>query len=327
MATSSSFFNLRRGSTKSLTFQVYRGVQVTKDRVGKPANPQSALQMEQRIKLAPVAQTRSALKFILNHSFEGVQYGQKSLLYFSKLNLDKNNDRVKFVSYLLPGWTGSSVASYQISKGSLTPLAFSVENTSIVFHLDETYTGDVPETVDSIIDIIFEKLGISDDGLLSFLYAVPTGSQNTAEIGNVTKACDILKWNVARISKSDASIKSAWIYRAGSNHDYITDGTTSIEVYVENVGLEMRITTANPEDPEDLVMGAAIHSERDGETWQRSTQYLVVAEGVPVTANNAITAAEAANALLKSSTSGYYLNSGGSGSSKLQWQEGDSLSD
>ena len=48
MAKSKSFFGLRRGSTKSLTFQVLDGVQITKDRVSEVKNPRSVSQMKQR---------------------------------------------------------------------------------------------------------------------------------------------------------------------------------------------------------------------------------------------------------------------------------------
>ena len=82
MAKSKSFFGLRTGSTKSLTFQVYRGQQITKDRVTKVANPRSTLQMEQRSKLPIVAAARSALKGLVDHSWEGVPYGEQSLPHF-----------------------------------------------------------------------------------------------------------------------------------------------------------------------------------------------------------------------------------------------------
>jgi outer membrane protein assembly factor BamA len=53
MAQSKSFFGLRRGSTKSLTFQVFEGKQVTKDRVYNVKNPQTDGQILQRMKLSP----------------------------------------------------------------------------------------------------------------------------------------------------------------------------------------------------------------------------------------------------------------------------------
>ena len=87
MAKSKSFFGLRTGSTKSLTFQVYRGQQITKDRVYRVSNPRSEAQMTQRALIPIVAAARSALKGLVDHSFEGVPYGESSLKEFSKQNL------------------------------------------------------------------------------------------------------------------------------------------------------------------------------------------------------------------------------------------------
>ena len=86
MAKSKSFFGLRTGSTKSLTFQVYRGQQITKDRVTRISNPRSEAQMRQRAIIPIVAARRAALKGLVDHSFEGVAYGDQSLRKFSELN-------------------------------------------------------------------------------------------------------------------------------------------------------------------------------------------------------------------------------------------------
>lgn len=48
MAKSKSFFGLRRGSTKTQTYSVLRGTQITKDRVYEVTNPKSDRQMLQR---------------------------------------------------------------------------------------------------------------------------------------------------------------------------------------------------------------------------------------------------------------------------------------
>ena len=49
MAKSKGFFGLRTGSTKSMTFSVLRGQQITKDRVEGGANPKTFPQMVQRM--------------------------------------------------------------------------------------------------------------------------------------------------------------------------------------------------------------------------------------------------------------------------------------
>ena len=117
MAKSKSFFGLRTGSTKSLTFQVYRGQQITKDRVTRVANPRTTLQMEQRSKLPIVAAARSALKGLVDHSWEGVPYGEQSLRTFSSKNL--SSGALKVYSYASPDAPSPGIAEYQVSLGSL----------------------------------------------------------------------------------------------------------------------------------------------------------------------------------------------------------------
>ena len=117
MAKSKSFFGLRTGSTKSLTFQVYRGQQITKDRVYRVSNPRTAAQMTQRALIPIVAAARSALQGLVNHSFEGVQYGEASLKEFSALNLRAG--ALKVTSYSPNGYSNPGFANFIVSKGSI----------------------------------------------------------------------------------------------------------------------------------------------------------------------------------------------------------------
>lgn len=122
MALSNSFFTLRSGSTKSLTFQQFRGRQVTKDRVSVVANPQTTGQMEQRLKIPMVASARAALKGLVDHSFEGTAYGWQSLQQFSSLNLSKNALDVK--AWIPKGAMDTGEANFIVSRGSLAPFSF-----------------------------------------------------------------------------------------------------------------------------------------------------------------------------------------------------------
>ena len=122
MAKSRSFFGLRTGSTKSLTFQTYRGQQITKDRVTSVSNPQTIAQMDQRLLLPMVANARTRLAGLVDHSFEGVPYGYQSLQKFSSLNLQKGALMVS--SYVPKGLSDPGRANFIISDGSLhAPLA------------------------------------------------------------------------------------------------------------------------------------------------------------------------------------------------------------
>ena len=117
MAKSTSFFGLRTGSTKSLTFQVYRGQQITKDRVYRVSNPRTEAQMKQRAIIPIVAAARSALKGLVDHSFEGVAYGEASLKEFSKLNLRAG--ALSVTSYSPNGVSNPGFADLIVSNGSI----------------------------------------------------------------------------------------------------------------------------------------------------------------------------------------------------------------
>ena len=117
MAKSKSFFGLRTGSTKSLTFQVYRGEQITKDRVYRVSNPRTEAQMTQRALIPIVAAARSALKGLVDHSFEGVPYGEASLKEFSKQNLRAGALSVS--SYSPNGVSNPGFANLIVSNGSI----------------------------------------------------------------------------------------------------------------------------------------------------------------------------------------------------------------
>ena len=141
MAKSKSFFGLRTGSTKSLTFQVYRGQQITKDRVTRVANPRTTLQMEQRSKLPIVAAARSALQGLVDHSWEGVPYGEQSLRTFSSKNLSAGALRV--YSYASPDAPSPGIAEFQVSQGSLRGFNADANQIKVKFSLPAKM-GELP---------------------------------------------------------------------------------------------------------------------------------------------------------------------------------------
>ena len=140
MAQSKSFFGLRRGSTKSLTFSVYNGKQVTKDRVTEVKNPRSSMQMSQRAVMSTALKAYSSMKDICNHSFEGVPYGQKTMNAFISENINMLRKKVPDVN--LSEWKGVAVPnSYMISRGSIPSVLYTVEGGSIGFTAKPTTIG------------------------------------------------------------------------------------------------------------------------------------------------------------------------------------------
>lgn len=173
MAQSKSFFGLRRGSTKTLTFSVYNGKQVTKDRVTDVKNPRSSMQMKQRAIMATALRGYSALKEICDHSFEGITYGQKSMNYFVSENARMIRSEAPDVN--LSHAKGNSVSNaYIISKGSLSPVSVSVSNSKFVTPLPK-YTGSFT------YGQVFSALGATKVGdMITFVALVDNPGANAS---------------------------------------------------------------------------------------------------------------------------------------------------
>lgn len=87
MAKSKSFFGLRRGSTKSHTYSILNGQQITKDRVQTVSNPKTQKQQFQRAIMATVMAAYSEMKEIEDHAFQGKKKGSENQREFMSRNL------------------------------------------------------------------------------------------------------------------------------------------------------------------------------------------------------------------------------------------------
>lgn len=151
MAKSKSFFGLRKGSTKTLTFSVLDGQQITKDRVTDVKNPRSKAQMEQRCILKTTALAYSTLKSIVDHSFEGTTYGAASQRKFMQLNtaIVRNNahDGKSLIGFASYKDSTPNMGQFIISQGSLAPIPAGVISLSFAASsLAITYNGGVAST-------------------------------------------------------------------------------------------------------------------------------------------------------------------------------------
>lgn len=128
MAKSKSFFGLRRGSTKSHTYQVNNGQQITKDRVLSVRNPRTTAQTIQRMKINNARLFYNALnsaeaRGVINHSFQGVAYNDPTRRAFMSLAMKKIGG-----PYVQKGVMNWIPGDYQVSKGSLAGLSAVISN-------------------------------------------------------------------------------------------------------------------------------------------------------------------------------------------------------
>lgn len=237
MAISRSFFGLRRGSTKSLTFSILNGKQVTKDRVAFVKNPNTIAQRLQRMKfLAMQLLLNAGLGDIIDHSWENKKYGSESRQYFSSKALKLSGPFIgKDQELCVP-------MPVQVSEGNLSPLNYILP----------TYSGTGPyPSIDVVLDVFNNDTGAA-------LFSA--GEQITfiaVYDGRVIVERAIITSVTPGAGQTEAS------FEANIDGDHITNGGAVIEFLVED--------SANK--PWGV---AAIRSKYINGKWQRSTQTMVI---------------------------------------------------
>lgn len=121
MAKSQSFFSLRRGSTKSMTFQVLAGQQITKDRVTVVSNPRTNGQMLQRARFATAVKFyKRAVSNFFKFAFEDKKQQESDYNAFMRYNAKLGSIVAKTDSddIFFP-----AVGTFIMSNGSLPTIA------------------------------------------------------------------------------------------------------------------------------------------------------------------------------------------------------------
>lgn len=257
MAQSKSFFGLRKGSTKSLTFQVLNGKQITKDRVYNVKNPQTLAQMQQRALMATAVTAYSKMKAICDHSFEGIEVGSKTMGEFIKNNLSILSKAMPDVNVTEYKSQTFAANKYMVSKGTLNPVNSTINANKVRF---DTGIAITPGDAISWREIA-EKFGIKVNGMLTFVVIYEKqclwlrikfnedmlDTQPTIGDGGFTS--DLSELNA--VEGNSLELSDILTINKGESGNYYFEAKLN-----------------------DNDSAAAIVSERVGNTWKRSTAYL-----------------------------------------------------
>lgn len=268
MAKSAGFFTLRRGSTKSLTFQVLDGKQITKDRVSVVKNPKTSRQAEQRAKLLPAQRFMTMLRSIVDHSWENVAYGQKSLQHFMSKAM-----RIKPENPMVKGEIGWFPQSYPISEGSLPSMRAYLEG-------GESASMTVPglESGSTIFEQAIATLGLQEGDQLT---AIGVQAINNTYIVRIDRVI---------VNTENFSVNSGALVATSQNEIF------NFNISAGQVGLV---------SADDMVAGAVILSRRTESKWLRSSETMAAYNVNNVLWSTAVTSYM--NAALELS-SPWYLN-------------------
>lgn len=315
---------MRRGSTKDHTFSTYRGQQVTKSRVTRVANPQTQFQMRQRLHLVQVANAATKLKGLIDHSFEGVSYGQASISRFRALNLQKNF--LEVISYVPKDLGDCGVANFMVAKGSLPQITtgfFSNEaSAGAKMSLD---LAPSEESFDTNLKTWMKANGFVEGDQLTFLAGFQTGS--VIELQGVEAFYHAFA--ISRLELKFNAEGALIIDPSGINAGWQSKGTvdsgTNKSWSLENEYFSFKISASSGGDGGTSLnfkgagyadrdgyafdMAAVIHSRLDNGVWRRSLAVMAT----KVVSDYRITFEEALPSYMKASSaasSNKYLNLG-----------------
>lgn len=246
MAQSKSFFGLRRGSTKSLTFSTFNGKQVTKDRVTDVKNPRSEAQMINRMLNYTAMSAYSAMKEIVDHSFASKSYGLQSMRHFLSKNyslLKYGTDTLRYSSYK----GGAVPSAFLVSEGSLAPVPMNIIDGDGEINI--TFTGKTVGDLKKFLGLnagdYFTAVALTDDPHNRFLWVrlyVPESSVDSSDVSLALLSPE---------SNKNAS-ELVTISQQGEDKTMIT-----FDCSFGNISF-----------------GTIIASAKRGDSWQRSTNYL-----------------------------------------------------
>lgn len=260
MAKSTGFFGLRKGSTKSLTFSVLDGKQITKDRVYDVKNPRTEAQMRQRMLMTTVGAAYKTLKSIADHSFEGYSSGMQCMRQFNSRNLNR---------FKKAAAAKGSVAFNEYKDGDINPLPFILASGSLPgfdYKLNATSNLEIVGEKDSAdfttAEGIYAALGVQRNDLITFCTVIGEGS-----VSNGVYTYKAERFDVVRLycDKSGSVAKPADAFTISTNNDLaaVTMSTSGNAITIKS----------NEAD-----FGAVIQSRKNDSGWLRSSAVMVVSD-------------------------------------------------
>lgn len=262
MAQSKGFFGLRKGSTKSLTFSVLDGKQITKDRVYDVKNPRTEAQMRQRMLMTTIGAAYKTLKSIADHSFEGYSSGMQCMRQFNSRNLNRFKQAAA---------AKGSVAFNEYKDGDINPMPFILASGSLpgfAFKFDETSNLEIvgkKEGADSTTaEGIYAALGVQRNDLITFCTVIGKGTTT-----NGVYSYKAENFNIVRLycDKSGSVTKPADAFTISTNNDQAT-------IVMSTAANAITIKSGAAD------FGAVIQSRKNDSGWLRSDAVMIVAQNI-----------------------------------------------
>ena len=279
MAKGNMFLGMSRGSVGDVTFYRNRGNQVARARNRAPMNPKTEAQTIQRMILATASKAYSRMKGIVDHSFQGVQYGGVSQSYFLKRAMD---DIRTWVSQTI-NITGEYPANLRnplLYRGLAFPT--DAHQSGVGLLISEGTIPSVPAVLsaDEGSDPVVSHFGASISGQTFTIQQVMTalgavrGDQITC-VGLYNGQFFASRY-VINADATESDLAAPWTGAFDlTAFDQVKSLAGPIGIYPGVGGVIVRQVTLPAGTEIGLDAAAIIISRKVGDVWQRSTQRLV----------------------------------------------------
>lgn len=299
MAKGNLLLGYARGKVGDVVFSRQNGEQVTRARNRAPRNPQSPLQMLQRVIMKTSSTAYSMLSPICDHAFQGYQTGTPNQSRFAELNVAimrnqmrdaiNSGDPEEILASQEFNFAGKNsslpqIRDYQISEGTLNSVPYVFDG----FTPTITGSGFRPEggvTYQQVVDI----LGLQRGDQLTFI-ALGTDDRTDVETSEFTA----LSYARVILEPNDGDMSSKFL--AGT--DGLTGavnkpnernmGSFTFQALVTGLAVDIPgINTAAGGAKVTIAGFAIIVSRQSGGVWQRSTERILLpnAQGYTVDHN------------------------------------------
>lgn len=297
MATGSFMMGTLKGKLGETVAMRRNGKQVVRAYISNPKNPNSQKQQVQRMVQATAAQAYSAMKKICDHSFEGVQVGQKSMSYFMSKNMDylrasiaANSDGTLVnasADFVRKGVNLPVLNKYIVGKGTLPAVA--VNDSSLELKAPNTPDSflSLSQGFYSSVNVALDKFVKDNNGQVgdwfTFLFllrengATQNGQQvyrfafirTVVEMGSDTSA------NKFILTPQLTNVGATSVDAATAFKDVATGSGGTIAVALNAAAILPNLGSAQGQ--QSICAYAVIHSRQNvGGSWQRSNAEFVI---------------------------------------------------
>lgn len=291
MAKGNLLLGMGRGKLGDVVLYRQNGQQMSRPRVRVVKNPRTSGQQIQRMIQATIAYAYAGLKTIVDHSFEGVQYGGKSMNYFMKRNMDALRSQVIAADngvdisarFAAPNIRVLYPNEYVVSNGSLPPFAKATGNIVDPVSLAPGLSFPYALLQNATLEDLMAVLGASAGEQLTFLFfnVDKDGNDVVAKINDENAFASALA--VRRLKFKDSYTEAELETELGGLSadalyalfdDAVTDRDLTLAPNAQTN--ELYFTVPSFKNKRVVYGGCCIRSQKNGESWLRSPQTVFI---------------------------------------------------